>query len=293
MKRVTVFTPTYNRAHLLKNAYESLKRQTEKNFEWLIVDDGSKDDTKAVVESFISENILDIKYVYQENRGQYFAHNTAAKYAESELFTFLDSDDVYLDNTVELLLYYYDQIKDDPSFAGVAGLKADRRGNIVGGNVDYEVLDSSVVDFRYKYKYKGDKLESFRTSLIKQYLFPVYNGKYVPNALIWNRISNKLKLRYFAKIVEYYELGTDSMSHTIIQNRRSTPDAYLLYYSELSKYKIPVYFKIRSAINFWRFAKCSDKTLLEKFKYMEFWKNIVACPLGYICYYIDSYRLRK
>lgn len=293
MKTITVFTPTYNRAELLKNAYESLKKQTVKDFEWLIVDDGSTDDTKQVVESFISEKILDIKYIYQENRGQYFAHNTAAKYAESELFTFLDSDDVYLDNTIEILLSYFNQIKLDDSFAGIAGLKAGRNGKIVGGNVDYDVLDCTVIDFRYKYKYKGDKLESFRTSLIKQFLFPIYEGKYVPNALIWNRISNKLKIRYFAKVVEYYELSSDSMSYTIIQNRRSTPDAYLLYYSELSKYDIPFYFKLRSAINFWRFAVCSKKSFKEKLSYMESWKNILAIPLGYLCYYIDNFRIVK
>lgn len=293
MYRVTVFTPTYNRASLLLNAYESLKRQTCKDFEWLIVDDGSIDNTREVVESFKSENILNIIYVYQKNRGQYYAHNTALQYASSELFTFLDSDDTYLDNSIETLLFYYDQIKLDEQFVGVAGLKANKLGQIVGGDVDYDIIDCSIIDFRYKYKYKGDRLEAFKTDVIKKFAFPIFDGKYVPNALVWNRISHSLKVRYFSRVVEYYEWVGDSMSHSIIENRQSTPDAYLLYYSELSSYNIPVYYKIRSAINYWRFAPYSNVLFWKKLQCMSIWKSIIGLPLGSLCWLIDKIRVNR
>lgn len=290
MKTVTVFTPTYNRANLLVNAYESLKKQTCKDFEWLIVDDGSIDNTREVVDGFIKENIVDIKYIHQENRGQYFAHNTAAEYADSQFFTFLDSDDVYTSDAVERLIFYSNQISDKDDFAGVAGLKADFKGNIRGGDVAYDILDCSIIEYRYKYCYKGDKLECFKTPLIKETLFPVFKGKYVPNALVWNRIGCMLKMRYFNEILYYCEYAGDSMSLSIVKNRQSTPDAYLLYYSELSNYPIPVYYKIRSSINYWRFAFYSHGSFGDKLKQMGYWKSFLGFPLGCLCFLIDKWR---
>lgn len=289
MKTITVFTPTYNRGHLLVDAYKSLLAQTVKDFLWLIIDDGSTDDTKSIVESFQKEGCINIKYVYQENHGQYWAHNTALKNAEGELLAFLDSDDVYTPNAIERILFYYNQIKEDDDFAGVAGLKADKSGKVVGGKVDYDVLDCSILDYRYRYHYKGDKLECFKLKDARLYPFPEFNGKYAPNALIWNRISSSKKLRYFAEIVHLYDWSEDSMSRTIIKNRRSTPDAYLLYYSELSNYDIPLWYKIRSAINYWRFAPCSSKGLLEKLRGINLWKSILGLPLGILCYVHDTF----
>ncbi len=287
MHRVTVFTPTYNRANLLADAYNSLRKQTCKDFEWLIIDDGSNDNTKAVVDSFIGENIIDIKYIFQQNRGQYFAHNTAINNAQSELFAFLDSDDYYADNTIERLLYYFDQIKDNDDFAGVAGLKANRKGIVVGTPCNYKTLNCTIIDYRYKYKIKGDRLECFKTDLIKKFPFPEFEGRFVPNALIWNRISSSRKLLYFGEIMLYYEFSADSMSKDIIRNRQSTPDAYLLHYSELSKYNIPLYYKLRAVINFWRFAPYSNIKFKEKLLKVGFFKSIICIPIGYLMSFKD------
>ena len=158
--------------------------------------------------------------------------------------------------------------------------------NIQGGT---RVLDCSILDYRYRYHYKGDKLECFKLKYARLYPFPEFNGKFVPNALIWNRISSSKKLRYFAEIVHLYDWSEDSMSRTIIKNRRSTPDAYLLYYSELSNYDIPLWYKIRSAINYWRFAPCSQKGLLEKLRGISLWKSLLGLPPGVLFYIRDSF----
>lgn len=287
MKKVTIFTPTYNRAHLLTTAYKSLLRQTCKDFEWLVVDDGSIDGTKELIESFEAENKIEIVYIYQENRGQYFATNTGIANAKSELFAFLDSDDYLADNAVERLIYYYEQIRDDNEFAGIAGLKAYYSEQCVGGEVDYDVLDCNVLEYRYTYKYQGDKYECFKTELIKKHSFPEYKGKYAPNALLWNRMANTKKLRFFNEKLYFCEYVEGSMSSTIIQNRQSTPDAYLLHYSELGSYNIPYWFKIRAAINFWRFAPYSDKSFMEKVKQVGIGKTIVSLLPGYMMYLRD------
>jgi len=287
MHRVTIFTPTYNRARLLVDAYNSLKNQTCKDFEWLIIDDGSIDNTKTVVDSFIEDHVIDIIYIYQENRGQYFAHNTAINNAKSELFAFLDSDDYYAQNTIERILYFFDQIKDDNDFAGVAGLKANRKGIVVGTPCNYNVLRCSILDYRYKFKIKGDRFECFKTDLVKKYPFPEFEGKFVPNALIWNRIGSLKKLLYFGEIMSFYEFSADSMSKDIIRNRQSTPDAYLLHYSELSRYKIPLYYKLRAIVNFWRFAPYSTIKFEEKILKVGIYKSIFCLPVGYFMYLKD------
>lgn len=287
MKKLTIFTPTYNRESLLPRAYASLKRQTCKNFQWLIIDDGSQDNTRTLIDSYKQENEIDIVYIYQENRGQYYATNTAITNARSELFAFLDSDDYLSDSAVERLIYYFEQIRDDESYAGVAGLKAYFDGRCVGGEVDYDILNCTNIDYRYKFRYTGDKYECFKTELIKQHLFPTYDGKYAPNALLWNRMSNKKMLRFFNEKLYFCEYVEGSMSSTIVKNRQSTPDAYLLHYSELSKYNIPLWLKFRAAINFWRFAPYSEKSISEKIKQLGVFKTLFSFIPGFLMYLRD------
>ncbi|MRT93426.1 glycosyltransferase family A protein [Ancylomarina sp. 16SWW S1-10-2] len=292
MKKITIFTPTYNRVALLPRAYDSLKRQTCKNFEWLIIDDGSQDETRALIESYILENEIDIVYIYQENRGQYFATNTAITNANSELFAFLDSDDYLADNAIERLIYFFEKIKSNDEFAGVAGLKAYFDGSCVGGEVDYDTLDCTNIDYRYKYKYTGDKYECFKTKLIKEHLFPIFEGKYAPNALLWNRMSHKKMLRFFNEKLYFCEYEPGSMSSTIVQNRQSTPDAYLLHYSELSKYKIPLWYKLRAGINFWRFAPYSKKSIKDKIRQIGVLNTLISIVPGFFMFLKDpKYKL--
>ena len=107
---LTIFTPTYNRAYTLHLCYESLKRQTSKDFVWLIVDDGSTDNTKEVVENWISENEVSIRYHYQDNQGMHGAHNTAYELIDTELNVCIDSDDYMPDDAVEKIVLFWNRI---------------------------------------------------------------------------------------------------------------------------------------------------------------------------------------
>ena len=105
MKTLTIFTPTYNRADILNKAYKSLKRQTNKDFIWLVVDDGSIDNTEDVVKGWIDENIIEIKYIKKENGGKHTAYNVAVENTSTELIMIaLDSDDYLSDDAVEIIL---------------------------------------------------------------------------------------------------------------------------------------------------------------------------------------------
>src|SRR4051812_28952818 len=121
MKKLTVFTPTYNRAYCLGNCYKSLVRQTCQDFIWLIIDDGSTDDTKELIEAWKKENKIEIKYVWQENRGMHGAHNTAYELIETELNVCIDSDDYMPDQAVEHIISTWNQYGGE-SVSGVIGL---------------------------------------------------------------------------------------------------------------------------------------------------------------------------
>ena len=120
-KLITIFTPTYNRANFLPRLYESLKRQTRKDFVWLVVDDGSIDNTRDLIKSWMGEHIIDIRYIFKENGGKMRAHNVGVQECETELFMCLDSDDYLTDNALERVVYWESTISGEPMFMGVVG----------------------------------------------------------------------------------------------------------------------------------------------------------------------------
>ena len=171
---ITVFTPTYNRAKLLPRLYESLCKQTFRDFEWIIVDDGSVDDTHDVVESFMNgnddengSNNFPIRYYYQENGGKHRAINHGVREAKGELFLILDSDDSLPSDSLELITEVYSQIKDNESFGGVCGYMAHHDGTIIGKGNEENILDTNTIDLRYRYNVKGDMCEVFKISVLK------------------------------------------------------------------------------------------------------------------------------
>lgn len=251
---LTIFTPTYNRAYRLTDLYESLKNQSHKDFEWIIVDDGSTDNTKELIAGWITERIMPIRYFYTENGGKHRAINRGVIEAHGELFFIVDSDDYLSEDALEIIIRNYKSISNNNNFAGLSGLRAYPNGTKVGGEEDWDVIDCNSIDFRYKYKVKGDMAEVFKTSVLKEFPFPEINGeKFCPEALVWNRISQKHKIRYIYHKIYICEYLPDGLTSTIIKVRRNSPIASSIYYSELSRMNIPTIQKIKAAINYWRF----------------------------------------
>ncbi len=263
---VTVFTPTYNRAYSLPRLYNSLCKQTCKDFEWLIVDDGSSDDTEKLISNYLNENIIPIRYYKQLNGGKHRAINHGVRRAKGELFFIVDSDDWLADNAIERILLRYQGIKNNSDFAGVCGLRVYPSGTKIGGENNFGILDCTSLDFRYKYNVSGDMAEVIRTDILKKYPFPEFkNEKFCPEALIWNRIALKYKLRYFYERIYICEYLPDGLTSKITRIRHLSPKASTLYYSEFTKMPIPRLHRIKGAINFWRFhteeTKCYNKNI--------------------------------
>lgn len=286
---VTVFTPTYNRAYIISKLYESLCLQTCQSFEWLVVDDGSIDDTENLIASFIEENKINIRYIKRQNGGKHRAINQGIQLAKGDLFFIVDSDDYLSQNAIDTLLYYYRQIEFDDFFAGVSGVRVTFTGERIGGILGYEVLDCSSLDLRMKYRVGGDMAEAFKTSVLKEYMFPEFDKEYFcPEALVWNRISLKYKLRFTNAPIYKCEYRSDGLTAKIVRLRMNSPLSSMLYYSELSVMSIPFIQKLKAIINYWRFSFCSKEIFFNKIKQIGIF-SLVMYPLG-LLYHLKDLR---
>jgi len=228
---ITVFTPTYNRAHTLQRLYESLKSQTYKNFEWLVVDDGSMDSTADLIEAFQRENVVDIRYFYVTNGGKHRAINFGVQRARGELFFIVDSDDYLPSNGLETIWKYWSSLEDKESYAGVVFRKCDiGTGKVIGPELDEKEFDSNCIDFANKYG-SLDKAEVFLTNVLKNYRFPEIEGeKFVPEGFMWDIISSDRKMRFVDQVVYFCEYMEDGYTKNFKKNFMSNPKGFRVAY---------------------------------------------------------------
>lgn len=214
---ITVYTPAYNRAHTLHRVYDSLKSQTYRDFEWVIVDDGSTDDTKERVEEFQSQNtFFPIRYFYQENRGKHIATNRAVREARGSFFITLDSDGGCKPEALERLMEVWNTIPvaQRMEYKGVSCrcCKPDQPDAIIGtalpGNA--ACLDSNDHDLRYRYHVKGELWGMSRREVLLEHPYPAVPGlRYYPEGVYWGKLGLQYKTRYFDEPLRiYYTDGT-------------------------------------------------------------------------------------
>lgn len=292
---ITVFTPTYNRAHLLSRLYDSLCKQTYIDFEWVIVDDGSSDKTDEVVLSFISDKLFSINYIKQKNGGKHRAINRGVKEAKGELFLILDSDDSLPEHSLETIANYYNQIKNDKSFGGVAGYMAHHDGTVIGQCETDGVIDATSSEYRFKYHATGDMCEVIRTKVLREFPFPeIVEEKFVPETLVLYQIARKYKLRWFKEVIYYRDYLEGGLTDKIVTIRMNSPYSTMLAYKTKLLSKIPLLQKIKSAINFYRFSFCVTHSHYVKVKesgvkvpHINFiW--FFCAPIGFILHLKDK-----
>jgi glycosyltransferase involved in cell wall biosynthesis len=200
----TVFTASYNRAHTLHRAYESLVSQTFKNFEWLIVDDGSTDCTRGTIEHWQQEAAFTIRYIYKDNGGKHTAWNKGVESARGILFLPIDSDDSCSSEALQVFYETWLSIREDQrdKFTGVTCLVQDEFGHLVGTPFAIDVIDSNSDEIARRYKVKGDKWGFHRTEIVRNFKFPEPSGvKYVPESVVWLRIAKRYQTRFINKVL--------------------------------------------------------------------------------------------
>ena len=294
---ITVFTPTYNRAILLPRLYESLCKQTYRDFEWVIVDDGSVDDTHYVVESFMNgndnengNNNFPIRYFYQENGGKHRAINRGVREANGSVFFIADSDDWLPVNALEIVNDQYGKIADEKQIAGLCGLDAYEDGRIAGSGFPFEKKVATTIEIRNRYGVIGDLKEVFKTIVLKEFSFPeIKDEKFCPEVLVWNRIARKYDLLFFNHVIYSVEYQNDGITSNIVKARMKSPIASMMCYQEMNELDIPLLQRLKAAINYWRFRFCSNSASKPVLKWYWNW----VMPVGYLLHLKDLHACKS
>lgn len=291
---ITVFTPTYNRRETLNKLYLSLIKQSFKDFEWLVVDDGSLDDTKSLINQYKNEGILNIQYYYQKNSGKHIAINRGLDLAKGEWFFIVDSDDYLVSDSLSILNSYITNI---PVFVqGIVARKAYQDFSVIGDQFKQDYFISDHIEKKYIKKLNGDLAEVFKTEVMKDYKFPEFEGqKFCAESLMWNRIAKNNKSLFVNDIIYIAEYLDDGLSANSIKNRRKSPDYAMLIYKELSEdFRLGIRMKARTYINYWRFSFFSNNSFYKN--WMNINKNFLALlllPLGFFMMLLDNRKIIK
>lgn len=235
--RITVFTPTYNRAYILNNLYQSLRRQTCHDFEWLIVDDGSADDTEALVTGWIADNNpFPIRYHRQENGGKHRAINRGLELAAGALFFTVDSDDYLTDDAIEKILRWEAGLPEDGNYCGFAGNLGTAPGETPNRLFEAPYFDGTALD-RYGIV-NGERAMVFYTDIHRKYPYSQYPGeKFMTEAVSWNRMARDgFKMRYFNDIIWIYEYREDGLTQAGNSIFLRNPRGYGLFLREKAEF---------------------------------------------------------
>ena len=225
MSLITVFTPTYNRADTLSRTYRSLCRQTCKDFEWLVVDDGSTDNTKGLVSQWIKENIIKIRYIHKENGGLHTGYNTAFSNITTELNVCIDSDDYMPDNAIEIIKTEWSKIINKSDIAGLIGLDF-KLDNVAIGGPFQQVGDYHIHEMcRF---HQGDTKIVCRTDILKPLVpMPVFNGEKNFNPIYYYiQVDKDYRFRLVNENFCFVDYQDNGMSANIFRQYRNSPQSF-------------------------------------------------------------------
>jgi glycosyltransferase involved in cell wall biosynthesis len=294
MKKITVFTPTYNRAYCLHQVYESLFRQTSTDFEWLVIDDGSVDNTKELVNSWIQEGNIKIKYIYQGNLGMHGAHNTAYSNITTELNVCIDSDDFMPKTAIELILNKWQLVKNDKTLSGIVGLDANKDDVLIGTQFPKTLLKSTLYDIYNKHDVIGDKKLVYKTEITAKYPpYPIFSGeRFVPLGYKYLLIDQDYKLATLNEVLCIVEYLADGSSTNMLKQYKSNPRGFA--FSRINRMKYAKNWKdlFKNAIHY------VSSSIMSGDKY--FLKNspkkvatLLAIPFGVILNFYINFKVKK
>jgi glycosyltransferase involved in cell wall biosynthesis len=244
----TVFTATFNRAAVLHRVYEGLQAQSLQDFEWLIVDDGSTDDTAEKVAAWIKVAQFKITYIRQQHAGKHVAYNRAIEEAQGSLFTVLDSDDGLLPHALEKMKWHWKSIPEAEKhhYWAVAGLACDENGKDVGDRFPASPFDASFRDIHYVHRIHGEKFFVSPTAILRRYPFPAIPGtQFIPEAVVWFEIAKSYKHRSVNETCRIYYSVQSAAEPTLSsrKNMATTAPGRLYYYVWLLNNDLEYFFR--------------------------------------------------
>jgi glycosyltransferase involved in cell wall biosynthesis len=244
----TVFTPTYNRAHTLHRVFDSLCTQTLRDFEWIVVDDGSIDNTAKLVADWAKTADFPIRYFKQEHSGKHIAHNLAIREARGKFFVPLDSDDACVSIALERMGYHWSTIPagDCASFSGVSGLCQDQNGRVIGDNYPSDPFDSTLRERKYLYRLRGETWGSALTEIVRRFPFPEIKGtNFIPEGVVWLEMAKKYRDRCVNEVFRIYYVDDAATGGTLTLKRalNETAPGRLYYYVWLLNNDLEYFFR--------------------------------------------------
>ena len=296
LHRLTIFTPTYNRAHTIERTYHSLCRQSCKEFDWLIIDDGSTDNTASIVKAWVAENKIPIRYVYKENGGLYTGYNVAYSLIESELCVCVDSDDYMPDNAVEKIYRCWIE-RGGEQYAGLIGLDFHLDGTPIGGYFPTRLDNVWFMDLYIKKLHLGDVKPVLRTDLMKTVAPMVgFEGEKNFNpAYMMMQVCDRYPILLLNENLCFvdYQTGLDSMSAGIWKQYRNSPHSFqkqrilelqLVHNSWKNRIRVAIHYVASSLI-------AHDKGWLRKSP--KKWITVLVSPMGLVLYLLILYKSRN
>ena len=234
--KLSILTATYNRANYLPKLYESIKENLKYNItpEWIIVDDGSTDDTKNIVQGFIEENSIIIKYMYQKNSGKMSAINEAVKMATGDLIVDCDSDDHFINNSFEIIEKYSKKLLNNENLYGLVFLKSEENGKISGKEFSPKEHITTMFDLYFKEDIGGEKIIVYNSKIRKLYSHQLeHNEKFITEARMYHKMDEKYKLLAINEVIEQGSYIEDGYTKNINKTFKESPYGYYMYFKEL------------------------------------------------------------
>lgn len=294
----TIFIPTFNRGYILERALRSAAGQTFRNFEVLVIDDGSIDNTGKLVEKWRQSADFPIQYHWQPNQGKHIAHNNALHHARGYLFVLLDSDDILHPEALSRLKKHWDGIADEEKerFAGVEGLCVGPENQVLGSEFPEPVMDVTYILTRRIHGIRGEKRNAIRTDVLKQFPYPTFKGEnHVRPSLLWKRLSYQYKFRYFNEVLQKTEHQADSLSNRRFRLRMENPKAFRFYFMEEINIHAPdtrTSLLIKYHAKFIRYSLHSRIGLCRQFREVSAWHLwLLGLPSGAIGFIRDKMRM--
>jgi glycosyltransferase involved in cell wall biosynthesis len=281
---LTIFTPSYNRAYTLHLCYESLKKQSCKDFIWLIIDDGSTDNTKELVEGWMLEGAVPIRYHFQENQGMHGAHNTAYELIETELNVCIDSDDYMPNDAVEKITSFWRKSGSD-QYAGIVGLDASPNGKVIGTRMPDNLKESTLSHLYAKHKVKGDKKLIYRSELTRKTPpYPIFQGeKYCPLSYKYILIDQEYPLLVLNEILCFVEYLNDGSSMNIINQYKRNPKSFSFFRKVAMEHAPSFIERFRESVHY-----VSSNLIIKNPRYLVESPRVLitflATPFGFLLY---------
>ena len=263
MSDITILTPTYNRGELLQKLYRSLCAQCCKDFEWLIIDDGSKDETEQYVNQMKGEADFSIYYHKKENGGKHTALNYAYQHIKTPLTFIVDSDDTLTPNAISIIQDIYEKYRNEKELCGFSFLRGKPEGGYLSDSgVPIEGMKETYVECRINRGIGGDMAEVWYTRCLKEYPFPIFEGeKFLGEDVVWIRMSEKYKMRFFNKVIYISNYLDDGLTNNRRKHNIASPRGCIARAEAFLESEANIRSKIKAMLQYQVYGKFAGLTM--------------------------------